>query len=297
MRRLHADLLILLAAAIWGFAFYFQKTAMDHIGPFLFISARAGVAALALAPLIVAEARRAVAPYPAKLSRIGVAAGFAFFIAAALQQTGLVTATVTNSGFLTALYVIITPLLAWGLLHTKPTPCVWVAVALAVIGAWLLGGGTAGGFSAGDGLVAFSAAFWAAHLLLTAASAPLARPITFSTLQFAVVAACGLAGALAAEPINWTGLWGAAPAIAFVGLLSSALTFTLLAVAMKHTPPSETAILVSTETLFAAMAGAVFLGERLSGIGWLGAGLMFAAMLLVQLGPRLEVHLKGGQPT
>src|SRR5918992_1127780 len=104
MRRLHADLLILLAAAIWGFAFYFQKTAMDHIGPFLFISARAGVAALALAPLIVAEARRAVAPYPAKLSRIGIAAGFAFFIAAALQQTGLVTATVTNSGFLTALY-------------------------------------------------------------------------------------------------------------------------------------------------------------------------------------------------
>jgi drug/metabolite transporter (DMT)-like permease len=297
MRRLHADLLLLLAAAVWGFAFYFQKTAMDHVGPFLFIAARAGVAALALAPLIFAEAHRAAAPTPAKLSRIGVAAGLAFFVAATLQQTGLVTATVTNSGFLTALYVIITPLLAWGLLRKAPTPCVWPGVALAFIGTWLLGGGTVGGFSAGDGLVALSAVFWAGHLLITAASAPYGRPITFSTLQFAVVALCALVGAVAAEPITLTGLSGAAPAIAFVGLLSSALTFTLLAVAMKHTPPSEAAILISAETLFAAMAGAVFLGERLSGIGWLGAGMMFAAMLLIQLGPLIDVRLKRGQPT
>jgi drug/metabolite transporter (DMT)-like permease len=288
MRRLHADLLLLLAAAIWGSAFYFQKTAMEHVGPFLFITARSGVAALALAPFIVVEAHRAVAPCPAKLFPIGFAAGFAFFIAAALQQIGIVTATVTNSGFLTALYVIITPLLAWGLLCKSPTRYVWPAVALAFVGTWLLGGATVGGFSSGDWLVAMSAVFWAAHILITGASVPFARPITFSTLQFVVVALCALPGALAAEPITLTGLWGAAPAIAFVGLLSSALTFTLLAIAMKHTPPAEAAVLVSMETLFAALAGAAFLGERLSSIGWLGAGLMFAATLLVQLEPRLR---------
>jgi drug/metabolite transporter (DMT)-like permease len=94
-----------------------------------------------------------------------------------------------------------------------------------------------------------------------------------------------------------TSLWGAAPAIAFVGLVSSALTFTLLAVAMKHTPPAEAAILVSTETVFAAVAGVVLLGERLSSVCWLGAGLMFAATLFVQLGPLLEARLKKGRPT
>jgi drug/metabolite transporter (DMT)-like permease len=296
MRRLHADLLLLLAAAIWGSAFYFQKTAMEHVGPLLFIAARAGVASVALAPFIVIEARQAVAPLPAKFFRIGLAAGLAFFIAAALQQMGIVTATVTNSGFLTALYVVITPLLAWGLLRKAPKRYVWPAVALAFVGTWLLGGGTVGGFSTGDWLVALSALFWAAHILFTGASVPFARPITFSTLQFVVVALCALAGALAAEPITLTGLWGAAPAIAFVGLLSSALTFTLLAIAMKHTPPAEAAVLVSMETLFAALAGAVFLGERLSSIGWLGAGLMFAATLLVPLGPRLEARLKTGLP-
>jgi drug/metabolite transporter (DMT)-like permease len=295
MRRFHANLLLLLAAAIWGFAFYFQKTAMDHVGPFLFIAARAGVAALALAPLVVAEAYRAVAPCPVRLFQIGVAAGLAFFTAAALQQIGLVTATVTNSGFLTALYVVITPLLAWGMLRRTPTPYVWPAAALAFVGTWLLGGGTLGGLSFGEWLVALSAVFWAAHILITGASAPYGRPITFSTLQFAVVALCALVSALPAEPITVAGLWGAAPAIAFVGLLSSALTFTLLAIAMKHTPPSEAAILVSTETLFAAMAGAMFLGEHLSARGWVGAGLMFAATLLVQLGPLIAASLKNRQ--
>jgi drug/metabolite transporter (DMT)-like permease len=251
MRRFHADLLLLVAAAIWGFAFYFQKTAMDQIGPFLFIAARSGVAAVALAPLIVVEAHRTGVPCPTRLFGVGVTAGVLLFIASALQQTGIVTATVINSGFLTALYVIITPLLGYGLLRKAPTPFICPAAALTFIGTWLLGGGTVDAFSTGDWLVAVSAMFWAAHLLIAGASAPLARPITFSTLQFTVVALSGLAiAALAAEPITLSSLWRAAPAIAFVGLFSSALTFTLLAVAMKHMPPSAAAILVSMENLY-----------------------------------------------
>jgi drug/metabolite transporter (DMT)-like permease len=102
------------------------------------------------------------------------------------------------------------------------------------------------------------------------------------------VACCAGVVALAIEPITFEGLKGALPSIAFVGVLSSALTFTLLAIALKDTPPTEAAILVSMETLFAAAAGAILLGERLTPMGWVGAGLMFAATILVQIAPLFE---------
>jgi drug/metabolite transporter (DMT)-like permease len=103
MTRLQADLLLLLGAAIWGYAFVFQKTAMEHVGPYTFIAARSIVAALALAPLAWRETRAAGGTLPPGLSRIALIAGAAFFLGAALQQFGLLTATVTNTGFLTAL--------------------------------------------------------------------------------------------------------------------------------------------------------------------------------------------------
>jgi drug/metabolite transporter (DMT)-like permease len=285
MHRLQADLLLLFAAAIWGTAFYFQKTAMDHIGPMLFLAARGALAALALAPFALAEAHRSAWQWPRGLTALGITAGCAFLVAGALQQTGLKTATVTNAGFLTALYVVITPLLSWSLSGTRPPAAVWPAVLLAFAGTWLLGGGTLGGFSLGDWLIAASAVFWALHLLVTGASVPYARPIAFTAIQFLFLAACALIAAVLIEPIGARDVMAALPAIAYVGILSSALTFTLLAVALRHTSAAEAAVLVSTETLFAALAGLLLLGERLAPVGWLGAGLMFAATLLVQLGP------------
>lgn len=288
MRRLKADLLLLFAAVVWGTAFYFQKTAMDHIGPFLFIAARGALAALCLLPLAVFEARRTALPLSGGLVRTGLWAGLAFFVAAALQQTGLVTATITNAGFLTALYVIATPFIGWIFFSRLPSLYVWPAVGMAFIGVWLLGGGSLGGFSIGDGLIAASALLWAAHMIITSRAAPYGRPVAFTAMQFAVVACCAGIVALAIEPITFEGLKGALPSIAFVGVLSSALTFTLLAIALKDTPPTEAAILVSMETLFAAAAGAILLGERLTSIGWVGAGLMFAATILVQIAPLFE---------
>ncbi len=285
MRRLKADLLLLLAAAVWGTAFYFQKTAMEHIGPFLFIAARGAVAAVCLLPLALFEARRAALPASGGLLWTGLWAGLAFFVASALQQTGLVTATVTNAGFLTALYVVATPFIGWIVLGRPPALYVWVAVGMAFIGVWLLGGGTLAGFSPGDALIAASALLWAGHMIITSKSTPYARPVAFTAMQFAIVACCAGVAALAVEPITLEGLRGALPAIAFVGILSSALTFTLLAIALKNTPPTEAAILVSMETLFAAAAGAILLGERLTPMGWFGAGLMFTATILVQIGP------------
>ncbi|MFN3744129.1 MAG: DMT family transporter [Hyphomicrobiaceae bacterium] len=285
MRRIHADLLLVLAAAVWGVAFVFQKTAMDHVGPLLFVAARSTVAALALAPLALRERLRAGGQPAHGLPSIATLGGAVFFLGAAIQQAGIVTATATNAGFLTALYVVITPFLVWIAMRRAPVWVVWPAVVMSFVGVWLLGGGTLGAFARGDLLIAISAFFWAGHVVIVAQAARHARPVTFSAIQFAVVAALALAGAILFEPISLAALAAAWREIAYVGLLSSALTFTLLAIALKHTPPTEAAIIVSSETLFAALAGYLLLGERLSLSAWCGAGLILGAVLLVQAGP------------
>jgi drug/metabolite transporter (DMT)-like permease len=296
MSRIQADILLVLAAGIWGFAYLFQKTAMADIGPFTFVASRAIIAALCLAIVARFEARRAPVQMPASLIRTGFLAGILFFIAAALQQAGIVTATVTNTGFLTALYVVTTPLMAWLVFRRAPPVIVWPAVVLAFIGVWLLGGGSIGGLSIGDMLVAASALGWSAHLLVVSGAAAHGRPIAFTAIQFAAVAVCALPLAILFEPISLAALAAAAPSILFVGVLSSALTFTILAAALRHTPPADATILVSTEVLFAAAAGAIFLGDRLTPIGWIGAALMFAATLLVQAGPWLMRGKAAFQP-
>lgn len=287
MRRLHADIALLFAAAIWGFGFVFQKSAMQHIGPLLFIAARATVAGLALLPLALREHRRAGSAAPPGLWAVAGLAGCVFLVGGWLQQKGLETATVTNASFLTALYVVITPFVAWIWTGIAPGWMVWIAVLLSSVGTWLLGGGSLATFSHGDLLIALSAFLWAIHVVISGRAARFRRPIGFTAAQFGALAVLAWAGTISFESIDLERLGRALPDIAYVGLLSSALTFTLLTVALQHTPPSEAAVIVSIEILFAALAGYLLLGERLTGIGWVGASLMLLATLLVQLGPVL----------
>jgi drug/metabolite transporter (DMT)-like permease len=287
MSRLNADLLLLFTAAIWGIAFLFQKSATAHIGPLAFLALRGLVAFVALAPLAVRESARAAAPARSDFYLTSGLGGAAFLIAGWLQQAGLETATVTNTGFLTALYVVITPLIVLCWSGKMPNVLVWPAVAMSAIGTWLLGGGTLSAFSRGDIMVAISAFFWAVQVVITASATRHRRPVGFTALQFGVVALLAGLAALALEPLSLAHVRAAAVEIAFVGLFSSALTFTLLTIAMQHTPPSEAAIIVGTETLFAAAAAYLLLGERLSALGWVGAGLILGASLLVQLGPAI----------
>jgi drug/metabolite transporter (DMT)-like permease len=298
MSRLNADLALILAAAVWGVAFLFQKSAMDHVGPLAFIAARAAVAALALAPFAWREHARASAASAAP-SFWGVAAwgGVAFFLAAWLQQAGIRTATVTNTSFLTALYVVLTPFVVWAWSGRVPNPAVWPAVALSALGTWLLGGGgMLGALGYGDWLVALCALFWAIHVVITGRAAPFRRPIGFTAVQFAVVAALAAACSALFEATTLAGLVGAVPDILYVGLLSSALTFTILTVALQRTPPSEAAVIVSMETVFAALAAYLVLGERLSSVGWLGAALILGATLLLQIGPAVGLRLGRARP-
>src|SRR5262245_28274007 len=286
MSRLNADILLFFTAGIWGVAFLFQKSATVHVGPLTFLALRGLIACLALAPLALREARRAAAPTRLEFYLTSCLGGAAFLIAGWLQQAGLETATVTNTGFLTALYVVITPLIVLGWSGKSPNPLVWPAVLMSGLGTWLLGGGgTLATFQAGDLMVAISALFWAVQVVITASAARYRRPLGFTTLQFAVVAVLAGIGATAWEPFELAAVRAAAIDIAVVALFSSALTFTLLTIAMQYTPPAEAAIIVGTETLFAAAAAYLLLGERLTALGWLGALLILPASLLVQLGP------------
>ncbi len=266
---------------------------MSHVGPFTFVCLRSVLACVALAYPAWREWRAAGGFNDwRRFLRVSVLAGLAFFGGAAFQQSGLVTASATNAGFLTALYVVVTPFLAWLLLRQKPGALVWAAVALAFAGTWFLGGGSLAAFTRGDALVAVSALLWALHVVLVGVAASGGRAAAFTAAQFVVVALLSGAAWLACEKADMAALWRAAPDIAYVGFLSSALTFTLLAVALRATRPAEAAVLLSTESLFAALSAFVLLGDRLPPGGWLGAAGIFAATLLVHL-PRRR---RGGLP-
>jgi drug/metabolite transporter (DMT)-like permease len=289
MTRFRADLILLACAAVWGVSFLCQKRAMIHIGPFLFIALRSWLACLILFPLAWREWK--TVPSQAKgtsVLKLGSYAGLAFFIASALQQKGLITCSVTNSGFLTALYVVITPLFSWLLMRHRPTPWVWLAAGLSFIGTWLLGGGSLTSLSQGDILVALSAMLWALHVVIVGLAARHHLSASFTAAQFTIVGVLASLGALS-EPIHAAAIMRAAPDILYVGVLSSALTLTLLSVALRATKPAEASVILSTESLFAAIAAFLFLGEKLSSLGWMGAATIFAATLIVSLQDKTEL--------
>lgn len=283
MTRIQANLLLLMTAMIWGFAFLYQKSAMQHVGPVAFVAARAVVACIALLPVIAYEHSRAGELRFRFVAWRAIPAGAAFFLGALLQQAGIVTASVTNTGFLTALYVVITPMIAWLLMGRRPDARVWIAIGLSATGVWFLGGGGLDAFGTGDLLVAASAIFWALHVVLLGIGSQPDRPALFTALQFAVVAVLALALLPAADAPSLAGLKSALPEILFVGVLSSAVTFTFFTMAVRHTGPNDAVIIVSSETLFAALAGWWVLGESLPLIAWCGAALIVMAIFSVQL--------------
>lgn len=283
MTRIRADLLLLACAAIWGFAFLFQKSAMAHIGPLTFVAARGLLAALVLMPLALIEHRRSNIPVSKSFMMTGILAGAAFTVGSFLQQSGLKTASVTNTAFLTSLYVVATPFISFALHRSAIPPLVWLAVVLSFVGTWLLGGGTLTSFGVGDWLVASSAFFWALHLVIAGVAAPMGRSVLFSVVQFVVVGLSALIAALMFETITLAGLRAASIDILYVGVLSTALTFTILTMSLRATSPSEAAIIVMTETLFAAFGAWLVFNERLTFVGALGAAAILAAAIIVQL--------------
>ena len=284
MSRVRANLMLLAVAGIWGMAFVAQSTAMDAIGPLLFVGLRSLLACVVLLPIAWRESLKVETPLE-KRSWVGFGViGLVLFMAMITQQLGLLTTTVTNSGFFTGLYVIFTPILTVIFLRKRPHHIVWPAAILTTGGVYLMSGGELDRLKVGDFLTILSAVFWAVQIILIGQLAKsMNRPIALCFVQFAVCAVLGLVSASFLEVMDVRAMQAALPQILYAGGISSALAFTLQAVAQRHTTAPQAAIFMSSEALFAALFGAVCLGEHLVGLGYLGCTMMFLGMLLVEI--------------
>jgi drug/metabolite transporter (DMT)-like permease len=288
MTRIQANLLLLLAAAIWGGGFVAQSTAMQSIGPFWFIGLRFAIAAIAVLPFMLLEARKATTRTTPRHMKLYLLIGLCLFGGAVTQQIGLQTTTVTNSSFITGLYVVIVPIIAVVLLRRAPHWIVWPGAIMAVAGIYLLSGGELSALSSGDMLTVVCAVFWAGQITLAGITvSETGRALALSTAQFAVTAVCAIAIAIVTEPISWSAVWAAAPEIFYVGIFASGVAFSLQIIGQRYTTPSQAAIFLSSEALFGASLGALLLGETIPALGYAGCALMFASMLLVEIVPEI----------
>jgi len=290
--RVQANLLLVLIALIWGSAFVAQSQGMADIGPMAFTGVRFLIGALVVAPLAWREWRALAARdrVPTRGDRAQIAGlGLLMLLGAAMQQIGLVSTTVTNAGFLTALYVPLVPVLGWLLMRHLPHWSVWPGALACLVGAFLLSGAHELNIGLGDTWVIASALPWALHVLLVGRVADrLAAPFLVAGGQFLVCGLLALAYALAFEPISWTGLQAAALPIAYTGVLSVGVAFTAQVVAQRYAHAADAAIILSAETLFAALFGYLLMGDRLNAAGLAGCALILGSMLLIQLMPLLQ---------
>jgi len=288
---LRADILCLVTALIWGLAFVAQRVGMDYMGPLGFNGIRFALGALVLAPLAMRSLR-----YPPPVPFLsggetgfpwvgGLMAGSILFAGATLQQVGLKYTTAGKAGFITGLYVVLVPLLGL-LFRQRPARGDVVGAVLAVIGLYFLSVTEDFSLAPGDGLELLGACFWAGHVLLIGWLSPRTRALPLATAQYAVCAVLSLVGAVLFEDVTLAGVRGAAVPILYGGILSVGLAYTLQVVAQRDAKPTHAAILLSFESVFAALCGAVILDERLNTRGLIGCGLMFAGMLVSQLWPR-----------
>jgi len=289
MNRIQANSLLLLAAMIWGSAFVAQQVGTGSLGTITFTGARFLVGALVVLPFALRQFKRVHSTERTFISSdwlvLGIT-GTVLYLAAALQQYGILHTTVTNAGFLTAVYVPLVPLIGLVVLRKKVHWSVWPASIGCFIGTYILNGGRYAALQMGDYWVLTSTLFWASHVLLVGYIVSRTRaPLVVATTQFFV---CGFIGLVVGAFIEQPGLADFTSAlfgIGYVGIFSVGMAFTLQVVGQRYTPAADAAIILSSETVFAAIAGAIFLGERLSLFQMSGAALILFGIVAVELLP------------
>lgn len=287
---LKSDLLLLLTATIWGLAFVAQRAGMEYMGPFTFNGIRFALGSLSLWPLLMLnrkqrDVKNNVLPHSDAKSLLleGIVAGTVLFCGASLQQLGLVYTTAGKAGFITGLYVVIVPVLSFLFWQQRPDFGTWIGASLAMIGLYFLSVTEEFTISSGDLIVLMSALFWAGHVLIIGWLSPKADPIELSSCQFAACSILSLITAGFFETITFQGVIRGAIPILYGGLMSVGVAYTLQVVAQQNAHPAHAAIILSTESVFAAVGGWIVLGEILSPRGFFGCALMLAGMLLSQL--------------
>ena len=292
MSRVSANLLLMLVAVIWGSAFVPQSYGMAHVGPMMFTGVRFLIGALVVTPLMWIEWRR----FQGETQSLQVRDGFKIaglggllLAGAAMQQIGLMSTTVTHAGFLTALYVPLVPLLGWLLWRQLVHWSVWVGALACILGAYLLSGAQMLSMGVGDVWVIASTLPWALHVLLIGRVADrMGAPFLVAGGQFLVCGVFALLWALGFEPFSWSALQAAAWPLAYTGIFSVGIAFTVQVVAQRYAHAADAAIVLSSETLFAALCGYLLMGDRLNAAGMAGCVLIFVSMMGVQLLPMLR---------
>lgn len=281
--RIPGELLLLVTAAIWGFAFVAQRVGMQHVGPFTFNGIRFLLGVLLLVPVAFSmdddDRPRRRASLIASLPVGAALAG-----AASLQQVGLVTTSAGNAGFITGLYVVIVPLLVWAR-GERPPALRLAAVVVAAAGLYLLAVTDGFVINVGDLWVLGSALLFAVHVLMIERHARTVSPLWFAIGQYLVVAVVSIAVSIVAERPSIAAITPALPAILYGGIGSIAIAYTLQIVGQRRVRSSHAVIVLSLEGLFAALGGALLIGEALSPRAAVGAALLLVSMIASQLVP------------
>lgn len=284
MKRTKANLLLLLTSAIWGFAFVAQQVGMDHIGPFTFTAVRFALGSASLIPLIL-YFKKTEKPAPAATANttyVGLAAGCILFCGASLQQVGLLYTTAGKAAFITGLYTVLVPI-AGILLKQRTSLITWLSSLLAVTGLFFLCVKENLTLSYGDLLELVGAFFWTAHIILIDHFSHKVDSLKLASVQFATCSVLSLTAALALETITLDGIRLAGIPILYGGLASVGIAYTLQIIGQKYASPTHASIILSLETVFAAIGGYLFLQEILGVRELWGCLLMLSGMLLSQL--------------
>lgn len=285
--QLKGSLLLLLGTAIWGCAFVAQSVAMDHIGPFTFQVGRSLLAVLVLAPVAAMFDRgKSGDSYCARwtdkrLWKTGLLCGLALFAASGLQQMGMVHTDPGKAGFLTAMYIVLVPVLGL-FLGKRPPVVVWLSVVIAVVGLYFLSWTGVGGVNIGDIYLIGCALTYAVQIILVDRLAPGLDGVRLNCIQFLVVAVLSAVVMVFTETPTWSGVIACAGALLYTGVLSSAVGFTLQIFGQQRVSGERAALIMSLESVFAVLAGLVVLGQTLTGAESIGCVLVFAAVLLSQ---------------
>lgn len=287
-----SNLLLLITAAIWGFAFVAQRAGMEFTGPFAFNAARFALGSISLIPLIIINQRRTfksqkiIPSFKTKTILLGgTAAGIILFFGSSFQQAGIVYTTAGKAGFITGLYIILVPIIGL-FLFQKTSIGTWAGAVVAVIGLYLLSFTSKFTIASGDLLVLISAFFWSAHVLLIGRISPKTDPIKLAFFQFVICSLLSFIAALIFETTSINNLTDGLIPILYAGLMSVGIAYTLQIVAQRDAHPSHAAIIMSLEAVFAVIGGWIILDEIIPLRGLIGSGLMLLGMIISQMNIR-----------
>lgn len=292
-KKMRGNLILLLTALIWGTAFVAQSAGMEHVQPFTYNGVRTLIGGLVLIPVIFLFDRLKPAdqrPSPDEQKEIrrnsligGAACGVVLCVASSFQQFGISMTTAGKAGFITALYIVIVPLL--GVFIKKKIPKItWLCVGIAVVGFYLLCVKEGFSVSAGDLLVLCCAFFFSIHIMvIDYFNGKQVDGIRMSCIQFLVAGLISLVLMLVFEQPSLENLWAAKGSILYAGVLSCGVAYTLQILGQRDTEPTTATLILSLESVFAALSGWALLHETLSFKELAGCALVFAAVILAQI--------------